>query len=227
MADPPFSINGRLWGEWVTAGAERWEVVARSWTVFRRNTYELQALLNIPAANPAFALQLMGDDRESTDPFWSELDQRLHNQLASSESLIDHERRFFRHYGPDFPAVLAEYKRRVASVAGMTEAVFLGDLRNYLLHYSAPPIIQSLALGASDAGGSGHQVKLSARRLREWSKWTAPARRYLASFGDRDGPVIAQDVAVYASAVDALATWLLDQRKVINTGEDIPVRFRI
>jgi hypothetical protein len=220
-------IDGSRWGEWVGAGGERWEVVRRSWTVFTRNTTELMALLNIPVTNVAFALQLMGDDRETTDPFWEELDQRLHNQLSSSESLIDHERRLLRYYEPDFPAVAAEYKSRVASVAGMNEAVFLGDLRNYLLHYGAPPIIHTLRFGVTDAGTSGHLVKLSATQLLKWKKWTAPARDYLSSFDERDGPVIGRDVAAYANAVSGLAIWIFEQRKVVMDSGNIPDRLRM
>jgi hypothetical protein len=90
VVDDSLSIDGNLWGQWVRAGSERWEVARRSWTVFTRNTTELIDLVKMPATNIALALQLMGDDRETTEAFWEELDQRLHNQLASAASLIDH-----------------------------------------------------------------------------------------------------------------------------------------
>lgn len=64
-------IDGSRWGEWVRAGRERWEVVRRSWSVFTRNTTELMNLLNAPATNPLVALQLMGDESETTAPFWA------------------------------------------------------------------------------------------------------------------------------------------------------------
>jgi hypothetical protein len=136
-------VDGSRWGEWVRAGSERWAVVGRSYSVFARNTSELMNLLNIPNTNTAVALQLMGDDREATAPYWDELDQRLHNQLASAVSLVDHQRRLLSYYEADFPALVAEYTSRNDGIIGMNEAAFLRDLRNYLLHYGAPPIIQT------------------------------------------------------------------------------------
>ena len=49
VVDDPRPINANLWGQWVRAGNDRWDVVRRSWTVFARNTTELIELLKIPA----------------------------------------------------------------------------------------------------------------------------------------------------------------------------------
>ena len=53
MVDDPRPIDGNLWGQWVRAGSDRWEVVRRSWSVFVRNTTELIDLLKIPGTNMA------------------------------------------------------------------------------------------------------------------------------------------------------------------------------
>lgn len=90
-----------------------------------------------------------------------------------------------------------------------------------------PPIIQSLNLGQSDVGTSGHSVKLSAARLLEWSKWSAPSRGYLSSVADRDGPVLGRDVAAYANAMSGLFTWLFQQRQVVMNGGSVLDRLRI
>lgn len=225
MVDDPRPVNGNLWGEWVGAGNERWEVVRRSWAVFGRNTKELIDLLNIPATNRAVALQLMGDDREASRPFWEALDQRLHNQLASAVSLVDHTRRLLAYYRNDVPAMVAEYERRNLSIMEMNETAFLRDLRNYLLHYGSPPVIQTLQLGPG--GVTGHSVKLSAAFLLGWNEWKASARRYLSSFAERDGPVLWQVVAAYAKAMSDLVMWLFEQRQVVNRDANVMNRFRI
>lgn len=215
-------------GQWVRAGSDRWEVVRRSWSVFVRNTTELIDLLKTPATDIAVSLQLMGDDREATASFWEELDQRLHNQLASAVSLIDHTRRLLDYYEADVPTLVAEYQRQNAVVTGMDEASFLRDLRNYLLHYGSPPVIQSLSLGpAGDTGTTGHSIKLSAARLGEWDGWKSRSRSYLSSFADRDGPVLGQDVAAYANAMSKLFTWLFQQRQAVHSDEHVLDRFRI
>jgi hypothetical protein len=123
VIEGPRPINGRLWGEWVRAGNDRWEVVRRSWSVFVRNTDELIDLLNIPATNVVFSLQLMNDDQGAM-PFWPQLDQRLHNQLAGAVGVVDHARRLLDYYASDFPTMVAEFQRRNESVPEMNEAAF-------------------------------------------------------------------------------------------------------
>jgi hypothetical protein len=220
-------IDGSRWGEWVRAGNERWEVVRRSFGVFRRNTTELIELLNIPATNVAVSLELMGDDRDTTDAFWDELDQRLHNQIAGAVSLVDHTRRFLKYYAADIPTLVAEYDRRNAIITEMNETAFLRDLRNYLLHYGVAPVIQTLELGTT-----GHSVKLSSARLLEWrkknkKKWSARSNAYLSSFADSDGPVLGRDVAAYANAMSELFHWLFQQRQAVHNDPSVLDRFRI
>lgn len=218
-------IDGRRWGEWVGGGHERWEVVRRSWLIFQRNTTELMNLLNAPANDPVFALQLMNDDAEAS-PFWEELDQRLHNQLSSAVSLVAHTGRLLKYYEADFPAVVAEYRSRNDAIMGMDETAFLRHLRNYLLKYGVPPIIQTLHLRPAKGSTSGHLLKLSAEHLLKWDEWKVQARGYLESFGDRDGPVIGRDVVAYANAMSGLFTWLFQQRLGVMR-ENIPDRFRM
>ena len=220
-------IDGSRWGEWARAGSERWEVVGRSYSVFARNTAELMNLLNIPSTNTAVAMQSMGDDAEATAPYWDELDQWLHNQLASAVSLVDHQRRVLSYYEADFPALVAEYTGRNGAIIRMNEAAFLRDLRNYLLHYGVPPIIQTLHLRPVEGSGTGLLVKLSAEHLLKWSEWKAAARGYLSSFGERDGPVLGRDVATYATAMGGVFAWLFQQRQLVMSGENIPDRFRM
>jgi hypothetical protein len=223
MADDRRPINMALWGAWTRAGADRWDALRWSTTTFARNTDELMGLLNRAAADVALALTLMNDDLQ-TDPFWPELDRRLHNQLASTVTLIDHTRRLISYYESDAPDLAAEYEARNARVRGTNEAAFLRGLRNYLLHYSVPVMIQALTFGP---GAPRHDIKLSAARLLEWPEWKAVARAYLSAFGDRDGPVLGRDVATYATAMGWLFTWLLEQRAVVSGIVNVPTRFRI
>jgi hypothetical protein len=216
------SIDASAWGAWARAGADRWDVLGRSWTTFARNTTELIDLLN-RAADLTLALTLMNDDRQA-DGFWPELDQRLHNQLASMGTLIDHSRRLIKYYRPDAPTLAAEYEAHKASVIATDEAAFLGDLRNYLLHYSLPAVVQTLTMGA---GTARHAIKLSSPRLLEWDNWSPQAHAYLSGFGPRDGPVLGADIAAYSNAMRGFYTWLFDQRPVVRSMNNAPARFRI
>jgi hypothetical protein len=125
-------IDGTRWGAWNGGAFERWQVVARSWAVFVRNTDELVGLLNLPATNMLMSLELMNDDHATAASFWDELDQRLHNQLSSAATLVDHTRRLTDYYAADFPQLAQEFETRNKAVIAMDEAAFLRRLRNYL-----------------------------------------------------------------------------------------------
>jgi hypothetical protein len=115
-------------------------------------------LLNAPDNGTFFALQLMGDAHEATGSFWEELEQRLHNQLSISVSHVEHMRRLLDYYATDFPAISAEYGSRNAGISEMNETAFLRDLRNYLLHYGAPPIVQTFELGQASSCERSSQI---------------------------------------------------------------------
>ncbi len=233
MAENDAPLDGNRWGQWIRAGAELWGVTYRSWSVFARNTDELIRLLNVPATDYRTAFLLMGDDRDETQPFWDELDQRLHNQVASLVSLVDHTRPLLAFYQDDAPSVFSEYEQRNTVIREMSEAAFLRDLRNYLLHAGVPPILQTLALTTAEGtvvgptGGTGHTIKLSARYLLRWNKWSARSKVYLSSFDDSDGPVISDDVAAHWEEMSALFTWLFQQRQEIMSDPKIQERFRV
>lgn len=220
---PP--IDGNRWGAWNREAATRWDVVTRSWQIFERNTTELVQLLKGPATNIGLSLMLMSDDRDATEGFWQELDQRLHNQLAGAASLVDHVRRLTDYYAEDAPELVKEFARRNDEVFAMDEAAFLRRLRNYLLHYGVPPIVQTQSLSMIEGGMTGHSIKLSAAYLLRWDGWSGQAKDYLAKFADRDGPVIAKVVVDYGNAMSQLYFWLFGQRAEIMRTP--PERFRM
>jgi hypothetical protein len=202
-------------------------MVRRSWSIFVRNTTALIDLLKSPSSDIGLALQLMDPDPRVGVQFWEELDQRLHNQVASAGSLVDHTRPLMDYYRADTPAIVAEFESRNGLIMEMNETAFLRNLRNYLLHYGEPPVVHTLTMGASaGTGGLGHVVKLKAAHLLKWSGWSAQSRRYLSSFADGDGPVLGQVVADYGNAMSELYTWLLDQRQAVNNHPNVLDRFR-
>ena len=225
MVNDPGPVDGTLWGQYVRAGHERWEVVRRSWSIFVRNTHELLCLLTVSTSDAAVSV-LMSDDREATKSFWEELDQRLHNELASAVTLVDHTRRLMDYYLPHVPAFVEEYEKRNSNVTELDETAFLRDLRNYLLHYGVPPVIQTLDLAPHEAG-TGHSIKLSAGRLLDWDRWNSRSRNYLRAFEERDGPDLHATVAGYANGMSALFLWLFEQRSNTHNDPQVLDRFRI
>jgi hypothetical protein len=228
MSDERIPVDAARWGEWVRTGADYWNMVSRSFVVFRRNSQELTRILDRPRADIGFSLKLSSDHSTDTTEFWDEVDQRLHNELASAVSLVDHTRRLLTHFEPDVPDVVASYRERNAGVMALNETRFLRDLRNYLLHYGVAPIIQSISFRQTEEVTEwNHNIKLKASRLLEWREWNRQSREYLVSFGDSDGPALRDDVVVYVSAMQELFSWLFSQRVPINTDPRVRKRFRV
>ena len=221
MGDVVRPVDGPRWGEWVRAGAERLDSLGRSWTVFARNTDELLEVLDRPNNDVGFSMVLMGDDRDAIGSFWNEVDQRLHNELASAVSLVEHTRRLLEYLGSDVPAIMAEYTERNSRIMAMNETKFLRKLRNYLLHYGTAPILQSMSLSTGE-----HSLKLNAASLLKWPQWNAETREYLSAFDAQDGPVLRQEVAIYATAMLDMFSWLFKQRIAIFNDPEVLDRFR-
>jgi len=45
MSDERIPVDAARWGEWVRTGADYWNMVSRSFVVFRRNSQELTRIL--------------------------------------------------------------------------------------------------------------------------------------------------------------------------------------
>lgn len=175
---PP--IDGNALSAYITGGREHFERVERALAVFARNASELLGHLRSVETNPLASIVLMQDPRGSGDhaathrAFWDELDQRLHNLLASAASLIDHTRplvRFYEHE-PDFQA---EWETRNRAVAASPRASFIRTLRNYLVHKGPAPLMQTMRLGPPMAAEEWDhlRIQLAGAGLLQWSKWNA------------------------------------------------------
>jgi hypothetical protein len=220
-------VDGARWGEWLRAGADYWQIVTRSFVVFRRNSQELTRILDRPRVDLPFSLELSSDISSATAEFWDEVDQRLQNELASAISLVDHTRRLLEYFEPDVPDVVAEYHERNTAVTALNESRFLRDLRNYLLHYGVAPVIQSITFQRHEDGDEfNHHIKLKTSRLLEWEKWSKQSRDYLVAFGEDDGPILRDDVMVYVTAMHDLFSWLFSQRVPIFNDPRVYDRFR-
>ena len=98
---PP--IDGEAWMAHIRGGRAHFERVQRSWTVFWRNANDLLGLLHSVETDVMASLMLMQDPGtvqpnidEFHQEFWAALDQRLHNLVAATVSLIDHTRPLVR-----------------------------------------------------------------------------------------------------------------------------------
>src|SRR5664279_5341855 len=71
--------------------ADRWTEVRRVLSIFERNRAELMALVEVIETDPMAQMAVMEDPQSGNarEEFYSQLNQRLHNFLASLTSVVD------------------------------------------------------------------------------------------------------------------------------------------
>ncbi len=153
--------------------------------VFLPNLQELVQLLDRAAEDPTLAMELIQNVREPAvrERFQARATQRLHNYVASAQSLVDHVRRLMRDREG---RVVDEFGKRKAAVLANPEVPFVMNLRNYTLHRALPFLGHRLSMTNVNTPEAKmeSEVELSVVNLLEWNRWPAPVRTYLEGHGD-------------------------------------------
>ncbi len=183
--------------------------------VFGANLNELVALLDAAATNEDLAVELIQNVRPPVvrDRFHGRVTQRLHNYLASSESLAEHARRLMRRRTG---AVVGEFERRKAELLQHPEVPFMKGLRNFTLHRRLPFFSHTLKLTNANTPDQKmeSEVQISVAELLEWDGWAAPSRRYLESRGET--LILRSVVKTHGQLVYRLNTSLHNELAVAN-----------
>jgi hypothetical protein len=202
----------------------RWDELERSRDIWKLNTLELSNLLSAVEQNQLLQMELMQNVRAPIvrDQFRTLLDQKLHNMLAAAVSLVDHTRRFLKNYeATDFAS---EFETRSVRVRDAPVAVFLRDLRNFLLHVGNAPISMTLNVVTNEDGtqSTTFSVKLVSASLvygadgRSY-KWKKLARGFIESNGDSI-PLL-PTVRHYADLMETLYEWVASQFQVLHKND--------
>jgi hypothetical protein len=160
--------------------------LAESLSVFDRNARELIGLLEA-ATHEELAFELVQNVRPAPvrEEFQAQLSQRLHNYLASTESLAGHARRVAEQFAPR--DVRRRHRDAIDQLKGTAGAVFIKDLRNYTLHRALPALGHGLRVQRVDGTlqMTESEVGLPTERLLAWKKWRAPSKALLRDAGER------------------------------------------
>jgi hypothetical protein len=186
---------------------DAWTVVRRMFTVHQMNFAQLDEILAAIANDFELAIGVASNvdalaglrERVSAD-----LDQRLHNYVASMGSLIDQTRRLIDSYTR--MSIKEAYEARKGLLVSRPVTGFVRDLRNYLLHRSLPYISHSVSFNQESYEA---KVLLSVAELNVWDGWKAEAKRFLASAGD--DIELMSTVRDHFTGVDNLWRWLFAQ----------------
>jgi hypothetical protein len=97
----------------------------------------------------------------SASPVYDEVGRRLHNVIAAAKSLADHCRNTARALYAE-SEFLTRYQTKIEETSDKSPVSrFVGDLRNYILHYRGSPIVGRV-------GTHGADIVLDRQRLLEW-----------------------------------------------------------
>lgn len=151
----------------------RWEGVMRTLDVHERNGRELGELLGRVANSPELGIEMFQNTappivREQIE---AEVDQRLHNHVASAATLVDHTRRMLTKY--EDTRFFDAFEARRSSISNSRVARFIKDLRNYSLHRELPFVGNTVTIGRTSEGSWGTCALRSNCRARRCSPGTA------------------------------------------------------
>jgi len=145
-----------------------------------------------------------------------EITRLLHNFVASVQSFIQHTRILYREIYRKteiFPEYQSELERRFTKSPLVQ---FVEDLRDYCLHFQAPPVCSSLYWSQINAVYNTG-VKLDTNELSKYSKWSPAGKKYLAN---QSNPIdLLSVVDEYYALVMDFCNWFQSRQKEIHSAE--------
>jgi hypothetical protein len=138
------------------------------------------------------------------DDLLSEAERLLHNVLTAMSTRVDQQRRFMDTHFQDDPALMAEYREKIASsFTSSPEAAFLKGLRNYMTHRQLP-----VAQSRETIGQQSITVTfiLPGEPLLTWDGWNSNVRAWIAGQGEAI-PIVGV-VDAYARITGEFDKWL-------------------
>jgi hypothetical protein len=198
--------------------SKHWRAGGRSYDIFARNFQELVGVLNA-ARGEDLAVELFQNVRPPLvrEQYFAEVDQRLHNFVASAQSLVEHTRNMIRRRYAEGSELRTLYEQRVrATFPNSPVAMFVQDLRDYTLHKELP--VPGTTVTMSAATPPTAELRLETGRLLAWKRgWSPPAKTYLEAAGEY--VVLVDAVTEYGRLVEKFYAWLDAERRRVHADE--------
>jgi hypothetical protein len=148
--------------------------------IFDTNYTELRRIIEFLTDDPNGQLLTAARNQDMLHNVQIDVLRRLHNFVASTQSLIDHTRRIHdKLYGDS--GIFPEYKAQVdARFVNDPLSQFVQRLRQYCQHYKAPDIGIKVSVQGAEGGFVERRVVfLGLGNLREFDGWNTPAKLYM------------------------------------------------
>lgn len=203
-----------------TLAYNAWDGLRRVHMILIANQAELAAFLERGEHDFDFALELMQNVRPSNlkDRFLDEVVRLMHNYTASARTLVDHSRNLVGTYraGSNGPFVNG-YDQRIEDIKARPVVAFVGDLRNYVLHYKVPPMELDIHFPGTDGSNQvDTTIAVQVRPLLEWDSLTAKARPYV---NGKEAIALKDLVREYAEVIEDLYRWMFAQFEDLHGAE--------
>jgi hypothetical protein len=185
--------------------------MTNSYRVFEGNLAELKKFLDHIATPTVMAHMWAEKHGYRLDYARRDVSRLLHNYVASALSLADATRYFVdKHYaGTDLYDDYELRKNRDFAEAPLHN--FMNRLRVYTLHLQLPAVTPIAHAERREDGGFDfdNTFWLDVERLRDWDRWTAKAREYLATLGSKAR--LMDIINAYEPVVTGFHEWLSDR----------------
>lgn len=194
---------------------ERWQSLRRIHGVLLANEAELRTLIDQVENDPRLAIEIVRNIGQTgfKERFWDELIRRAHNYLSAVKMLVDHTRNLMRPYAGQ--PVADEYARRVAEMIATGRAPFVQKLRDYLIHYSIPPL--GIVVQLVSGPGRSSTIYLDRDAALPYEDWPARGREYLRA---QERQISLRDlIAAYAADLEQLYRWLFDRFEELHAND--------
>lgn len=176
--------------------------------VYMGNKKELEHVLKTLSHPNSLKLRAV-KNRDKHHQVLRDVVRRLHNVVAAAKTLVDHSRRIVRNLSVS-DTFIELYSSKVTESFGTPEHTFVQKLRNYALHYSLPPIVDTVHWETGNTPGQSTiemGITLDAARLLEWDGWNQRERALIASWEDGKAPLI-DIVESYSQTIESFYRWL-------------------
>jgi hypothetical protein len=184
--------------------------------VFRENTRELREHLYFIEEDPKGFELFFERNRSKFKSTLLETTRYLHNFVASSKSLVDHSRVFYKElYRKN--GLFPEYNQKVSELlAKDPEVQFVQSLRNFALHSHMPAPQSTMSFGDMK-GIPTRRIEYTKDILDRYSDWSSVARQYIDS---ATYPIrIRTVVDSYERKVGDFYNWMWTRMREIHSGE--------
>jgi hypothetical protein len=162
---------------------DEWTNLKNTWVgIYQKNRQFLVAHLQEPSQNDELSTELMQNVRPPVirEQYTNEVLRHLYNYLSSLATLVDYSIRLTAKYEEEKD--LGEFTAKKVALIDSGRNSFMGDLRNYIVHFGVPPLGWNIRL--KNVGFNECTYRLGTAKLLEWDGWKQKSKTFIKSCGE-------------------------------------------